>query len=211
MHFSTQNLPTLDLYRLLSGGVVPRPIAWVGTRSSAGTDNLAPFSLFTIASVQPPVLAITHLKPANRTHKDTLANLLQTKDCVISIPTAAQLDAMNASAAEYPPDVSEFAAAGIASVASQQVAALGVQGAAVRYECRLREVLTLSDKPLGGCLILLDVLGVDVDESVLHEGAIAPRKLEALGKLGGDLYCTTTDRLERTRPPAPTSAPTPAK
>ena len=206
MHFSSQDISTLDLYRLLTSGIVPRPIAWVSTRSSAGTDNLAPFALFTIASVQPPVLAITHLNPSNRPHKDTLANLLQTKDCVVSIPTVAQLDAMSASAAEYPPDVSEFAAAGIASVASQQVAALGVQGASVRYECRLREVINLSDKPLGGCLILLDVLGVDVDESVLHEGAIAPSKLQALGKLGADLYCTTATHIERSRPTAPKSS-----
>ena len=206
MYFSTQDLPALNLYRLMAGGVVPRPIAWVATRSSAGTDNLAPFSLFTIASVQPPVLAITHLNPSNRPHKDTLANLLQTKDCVVSIPATSQLDAMNASAAEYPADISEFAALNIASIASQQVAALGVQGASVRYECRLREVINISDKPLGGCLILLDVLGVDVDESVLHEGTIAPGKLQALGKLGGDLYCTTADRHERARPPVPTPA-----
>ena len=83
---------------------------------------------------------------------------------------------------------------------------LGVQGASVRYECRLREVINLSDKPLGGCLILLDVLGVDVDESVLHEGAIAPSKLQALGKLGADLYCTTATHIERSRPPAPKSS-----
>ena len=78
MHYVTHTLPPQDIYRLLTSSVVPRPIAWVSTRSSTGVDNLAPFSFFTIASVQPPVLAIVQLRPPHRPAKDTLVNLRAT-------------------------------------------------------------------------------------------------------------------------------------
>ena len=200
MHFSTTSTPLPDLYRLLTGGVVPRPIAWVSTRSSAGVDNLAPFSFFTVASVQPPVLAVTHVNPPNRPYKDTLANLLQTRECVVNIVTPELLDAMNACSAEYPAEVSEFAACGIAPIASEQVGVSGVRDALVRYECRLRDVLTLSEQAGGGRLVLLDVLGTTVAPQLLHNGQFAPDLLESVGKLGGDMYATAPARSERKRP-----------
>ena len=77
------------VYRLLTSGIVPRPIAWVSTRSADGVDNLAPYSFFTVASVQPPVLAVTQVnppnRPADRPHKDTLSNLQQSGECVVNV------------------------------------------------------------------------------------------------------------------------------
>lgn len=200
MPYATHDLPAQDLYRLLTSSVVPRPIAWVSTRSSSGVDNLAPFSLFTIASVQPPVLAIVHLQPANRPAKDTLANLRATRECVVNIVTHDLLDAMNASAAEYPPDVSEFDAAGIARSPSQWVSPPGVAAAPVRHECRLRDVMQLASNPLGGTLILLDVVGVHVSDALQQDGILPPAQLDALGKLGADWYCSTREQCERPRP-----------
>ena len=49
------------LYRLLSGSVCPRPIAWVATQDKRGNANLAPFSFFNVASIDPPVLAFSPL------------------------------------------------------------------------------------------------------------------------------------------------------
>jgi len=144
MHYAIPTLSTPDIYSLLTGGVVPRPIAWVSTRSSQGVDNLAPFSFFTVVSVQPPVLAVVQVNPSNRPAKDTLANLRATKECVVNVVTQDLLDAMNATATEYPPEISEFDAAAIARSTSQWVAPPGVQDAQVRYECRLRDVLVVS-------------------------------------------------------------------
>ena len=92
MHYAIPTLSTPDIYRLLTGGVVPRPIAWVSTRSSQGVDNLAPFSFFTVVSVQPPVLAVVQVNPSNRPAKDTLANLRATKECVVNVVTQDLLD-----------------------------------------------------------------------------------------------------------------------
>ena len=184
----------------LTSSVVPRPIAWVSTRSSTGVDNLAPFSFFTIASVQPPVLAIVQLRPPHRPAKDTLVNLRATRECVVNIATSDLLDAMNATAADYPPDISEFDMAQIERCASQWVGVPGVKQACVRHECRLRDVLELGNNPMGGTLILLDVVGSSVNESLLQDGALVPARLDTLGKLGADWYCSTREQCERQRP-----------
>lgn len=190
---ATSNPPLA--YRLLTGGVVPRPIAWVSTRSASGVDNLAPYSFFTVASVNPPVLMVTQVnppnRPADRADKDTLTNLRQTGECVVNIASSQQLAVMNACSGEYPPEASEFDVAGIARAASQSVAVPGVADAPVRYECKLREIVQIAPTPMAGSMMLLDVLGIHVNDAVLQGDAIAPALLETLGKLGGDAYCTT--------------------
>ncbi len=200
MYLNTSSLSTAELYPLLVGGIIPRPIAWISTLSSAGIDNLAPYSFFTVASCNPPVLAITHINHGNQKAKDTLVNLQQTKNCVVNVVSADQADEMNGSCAAYPVEVSEFDALDIESVSSEAVSALGVKHSKVRYECRLREVNTISDLPAGGVLILLDVIGIYIDDVVYKEGHIDANLINAIGKLGGNDYATTEDKFSLQRP-----------
>ena len=78
-------------YKLLIGSVVPRPIAWTSSMSREGTRNIAPFSFFTVASRQPPMLCINLGPPpgtvegGERSAKDTLSNIEQTEEFVINI------------------------------------------------------------------------------------------------------------------------------
>lgn len=192
------------IYRLLTSGVVPRPIAWVSTRSAEGVDNLAPYSFFTVASVQPPVLAVTQVnppnRPAERPHKDTLTNLQHSGECVVNVASSAQLELVNASAGEYTPEVSEFDAAGIARVPSVHVAVPGVAEAPVRYECRLRQILPVAANPMGGTLMLLDVVAIHVHPAVEADGEIALALHVTAGKLGGDGYCIARQDAVLVRP-----------
>lgn len=200
MYFKTADISSKELYPLLVEGIIPRPIAWISTVSSEGVDNLAPFSFFTVASCNPPVLSITHINQANKQAKDTLDNLQQTKNCVVNIVSANQADEMNGSCAAYPAEVSEFSMLGIESTHSESVDSLSVKNSKVRYECRLRESITLSDLPAGGTLILLDIIGIYVDEEVYKEGYINANLLNAIGKLGGNDYVKTVDSFSLQRP-----------
>lgn len=200
MYLKTSDISTAELYSLLVEGIIPRPIAWISTQSSSGVDNLAPYSFFTVASCNPPVLAITHINQANQQAKDTLANLQQTKNCVVNIVSANQADQMNGSCAAYPAEISEFSALSIESIKSELVASLSVKNSKVRYECRLRETVAVSDLPAGGVLVLLDVIGVYIDEMVYKEGHINASLLSAIGKLGGSDYATTVDQFSLQRP-----------
>jgi len=200
MFLDPQSASPLELYKVLVGGIIPRPIAWVSTVNSTGLSNLAPYSFFSVASCNPPILTITNVPSRDKFAKDTLSNLLETKECVVNIVTATEVDNMNASCAAYLPNQSEIDEVGIATVPSQKVTPLGVKGSPVRYECTLRETITLSDKPMGGALILLDVVAIYVDESVIENDMINANLLNAVGKLGGNDYSLANTDLTLLRP-----------
>ncbi|PRC95091.1 flavin reductase family protein [Solimicrobium silvestre] len=200
MNFDPQKIEPRHCYQLLVGSIIPRPIAWISTLSVDGVLNLAPYSFFTVASCNPPVLLVTQVNPSNQANKDTLTNLKATKECVVNIVSNECVAAMNASCADYPSDVSEFIAVGIDTVASLMVAPAGVKATQVRFECTLREVIEVSAMPAGGTMMLLDVVNIYVNEMILQENQIAPELLDAIGKLGGDYYSTTRDSFKLVRP-----------
>ncbi|MDG6774223.1 flavin reductase family protein [Thiomicrorhabdus sp. ZW0627] len=200
MFVESAKLSTPEIYPLLVGGIVPRPIAWVSTRSDDGIDNLAPYSFFTVASCNPPVLSVTQVNPGDRADKDTLSNLLQNGECVVNVVSSDLAEVMNASCADYPSQISEFEAVGIETDKSHQVSPLSVKQAKVRYECRLREVISITDQPAGGKMMLLDVVGFYVNDDVYSDGMINSKKLDAVGKLGGNDYSKIQEQFALVRP-----------
>lgn len=190
-----------DFYRLASAAVLPRPIAWISTRSAQGVANLAPFSFFTIVSIDPPVLAFSHVNRRDGIEKDTLANLRGDGGCVVHTVAHEMAEAMNQSSAELPPECDEFVLGGLATIPSVRVAAPSLRDAAVRFECRLREIVSFGPQALAGQLVLLDVLHLAVEASVLDEhGGIDVAKLDVIGKLAGDGYCGTREPFMMARP-----------
>ncbi|RYY73719.1 MAG: flavin reductase family protein [Gammaproteobacteria bacterium] len=200
MNFDPIVIDPSACYRLMVNSITPRPIAWISSLSQTGVLNLAPYSFFTVASCNPPVLSVTQVNPRDRAAKDTLTNLRATGECVVNIVSENLAAIMNASCGDYPPDVSEFVALGIESATSHQVRAAGVKEANVRFECKLREILEVSSLPMGGHMMLLDVVNIYVNEAVLVDGQIAPHLIDTVGKLGGDWYSTTHERFEMQRP-----------
>ncbi|XLM22427.1 flavin reductase family protein, partial [Chromobacterium piscinae] len=95
MEFNVQQLERTNLYQLLVGCILPRPIAWVSTQDMKGVCNLAPFSFFNVMSVTPPLLGISILKQASERDKDTLANIRLTGELVVNIVNLPLAEAMN--------------------------------------------------------------------------------------------------------------------
>ncbi len=200
MVFDVAQLDAQQNYQLLIGGITPRPIAWISTRSKEGVDNLAPYSFFTVASCNPPVLLYTQVTQRSGNNKDTLQNLLETKECVVNIVNSALLEQMNATSAALGIKESEFSFANVEACESAQVLTKSVKNAPVRYECRLREVVRVSDLPAGGQLILLDVTGIYVDDALYKNGTIDQQGIDSVGKMGGNHFSLTTNTIELTRP-----------
>ncbi len=200
MIFDTSEIEAQENYRLLNGGVTPRPIAWISTCSAAGIDNLAPYSFFTVASCNPPVLLYTQVTQRSGVDKDTLLNLLETGECVVNIANAALLEKMNMSSAALGRDESEFDFANIESCASERVGPRAVKESPIRYECTLRETRSISDLPAGGTLVLLDVKLVHVRDDVLIDGQIDQTLIESVGKMGGDRFSLTSEQVALERP-----------
>lgn len=183
-------------YRLLSGAIVPRPIAWVATRSEDGVDNLAPFSFSNVASVDPPVLLFS---PGGDDDdlKDTPRNALETGGFVVHVVTEDVAEAMNATSATLPPDESEFEHAGLTPVPAEHVDAARIAEARVAFECELYDTLRVGRS----LLVLGEVVHAHVDPDLLTEGKFDVRELDAVGRLAGSWYSTTRDRFAMSRPP----------
>lgn len=194
--FETADLAWQDAYKLLTGLVTPRPIAWVGTRSRDGIPNLAPFSFFNVASADPPTVLFCPQAMGGRSDKDSLVNAEATGVFTVSIVSHALAHRMNASSAEVGADVDEFALAGVTATEGAHVAAPYVGEAPAALECRLREVVRVG----AGAVVLGEVVAFHVDEAVLDGTRVLPEVLDTVGRLGGPNYTTTRDRFEMVRP-----------
>jgi flavin reductase (DIM6/NTAB) family NADH-FMN oxidoreductase RutF len=203
--FATGSLKPAEIYKLLSGSVVPRPIAWVSTVDGAGVRNVAPYSFFTVVSANPPVLcfcpAVREQKDGLRATKDTLENIRATGEFVVNIVTEETVEAMNQTAAQLAPEEDEFVRAGLTAVDGVDVRAPRVGEAKVQMECRLRQIVEVSAAVMGGSIVLGEVVRFHVSEAVLEPGFhVAPEKLKAVGRLAGLGYVRTGDRFELERP-----------
>ena len=200
MHFDVAELKAQERYRLLNGGVTPRPIAWISTRSADNIDNIAPYSFFTVASCNPPVLLYTQVTQRSGIDKDTLMNLRETGECVINIVNAELLEKMNLTSSAIDINESEFDFADLESCCSLKVKPRSVKDSPVRYECTVREIISISPLPTGGTVILLDVQSIYVRDSLYENGIINQSLIDSVGKMGGDQFCLTADNIEIVRP-----------
>jgi flavin reductase (DIM6/NTAB) family NADH-FMN oxidoreductase RutF len=191
-----------NVYKLMIGSIVPRPIAFVSTISADGVCTLAPFSFFMGVCANPPVVAFSPVRRGDGLKKDTLVNVEATGEFVVNIVGESMAAAMNSCSAEYPPEVDEFETSGLTAVASEVVKAPRVAESAVSMECRLIQVVELGQGPLAGNLVLGEVVRFHVDDSIVEDFRIDPEKLAAIGRMGGMTYCRTGDRFEMARPKA---------
>lgn len=195
------SLSPLQRYHWLASSVIPRPIAWVSSLSTAGVTNLAPFSFFQIVSDEPATLMVNVASREDGSLKDTLDNARTQGELVIHLVSHAQISAMNASAALLPPEISEFDHCAIASIPSIRVMPPRIKDAALAFECRVVEILPYPRQNPNHHLIFAEVLLAHIDESVLDEkGRLDPRALDLVGRLGGASYIRTQDVFELSRP-----------
>src|SRR5882724_12803898 len=129
MHVDPKSLSADESYKLMTGVVVPRPVAWVTSLSDHGV-NLAPFSTFTFVSPKPPMLAFS-VGQRGAVYKDTARNILATEEYVVHIADRPLIEVVHASAVEYPPEVSEIETLGLATSPSLLVKPPRVEAAPI--------------------------------------------------------------------------------
>ena len=190
-----------NVYKLMIGAIVPRPIAFVSTLSADGVPNLAPFSFFTGVSANPPVIAFSPMiRSSDGRKKDTLNNIEATREFVVNVVSEEFAEKMNLCSEEFPPEVDEFRVSGLTPVPSDLVKPARVLESHINMECRLLQVVHVSPKPLGGSIVLGEVVRFHVDDALFDNFRIDPDKLRAFGRMGGSTYARTTDRFDLIRP-----------
>ncbi|MBK5305951.1 MAG: flavin reductase family protein [Frankiaceae bacterium] len=186
------------IYPLLTSVVVPRPIAWISTRSADGVDNLAPHSFFTVAGVDPGVVQFTSVRT-----KDSLRNVLATKEFVVSLCTEELIEKVNATGTDYPPEISEFDAVGLTREPSLKVAPFRVAESPVAIECRL-----VGTHVFGECTVVFgEVVHLAVAEAALRDDRPAIDLLKPVARLGANEWSTIGQVSTRSRVPFSEAGP----
>lgn len=163
-------------YSLLTATVVPRPIAWVSTRSASGVDNLAPHSFYTVASADPPLVQFTSVG-----RKDTLSNVEATKEFVVHLAPVGLIDAVNGTGTNFPPEIDEFDAAGLGREPSVAVAPMRVAGSPVAIECVLHSTIEYGTSTV----VVGRVVHIAIDKAVMAEDGLPDiQSLAPISRLG---------------------------
>jgi len=203
--FDPARCESRQIYELMTGIIVPRPIALVSTIDSHGSANLAPFSFFSgVGSVPPTVLFCPTLRAAGAgkeaERKDTLRNVEETREFVVNVVSEAISAAANTTAAEVAPEVDEFKLAGLTAIAGEVVRAPRVAESPAQMECRLLQVIFTSHKPGGGVIVLGEVVRFHVREDLVEDFRVDPSGLDAVGRMAGNTWVRTRERIELIRP-----------
>jgi len=182
--------------------VAPRPIGWISTVSAAGVRNIAPYSFFNLINYTPPLIAFSSVG-----RKDSVANVEATGEFVWNLATRDLAEAMNATSATVPPQVDEFALAGLATLPSRLVAPERVAGSPAAFECRLTQLIRLKDHAgteLDQYLVIGEAIGIHIDTAMLDDGVYQTARAAPVLRGGGpaDYFEIGPDALFRMRRPA---------
>ena len=195
--FDAKELALKEKHQLLLASVAPRPIGFTASKSSDGHINLAPFSYHNAFSSNPPIVGIS---PAfsGRTGepKNTLTNILDTKEFTLSIVTYDMVEQMNICAAEYGSDIDEFSKSGLTKYSSQCISVPGVAESPLILECKFLQHVQFSDNPAGGNLLIGEIIYFHAREDIYNdENQIDPEKVDQVSRMGMNWYCRANQGL----------------
>jgi flavin reductase (DIM6/NTAB) family NADH-FMN oxidoreductase RutF len=163
--------------------VGPRPIGWISSHSPEGILNLAPYSFFNAFNYVPPIVGFASIG-----YKDTVRNIERTGEFCWNVATRPLAERMNQTCAAVPPEVDEFALAGLAAVPSRVVAVPRVADSPVSMECRLSQLVQLQradGAQVGTWLVLGEVVGVHIDAALLKDGVYDTAAAQPILRGGG--------------------------
>jgi flavin reductase (DIM6/NTAB) family NADH-FMN oxidoreductase RutF len=190
MNIDPSKLTRSENYQLLIGSVLPRPIAFVTSINNEGVVNAAPFSFYNVITANPPLISISIGRKPNGVLKDTARNIIEGKEFVVHVVDNANVQLVNETSADFPPDVSEVAEVGFTLENSEKVNVASIKEAKIKLECKLSQALTLGgteDEP--SCdFIIGEVVNYRVEDDLYLEGKIDTGKLEPVSRLGGTDY-----------------------
>ncbi|HEY2453907.1 MAG TPA: flavin reductase family protein [Scandinavium sp.] len=179
----------------LNAIIGPRPIGWIASVDAAGKRNLAPYSFFNCFNYRPPIIGF-----ASSGWKDSVRNIVETKEFVWNLTTVDLASAMNETSASLAHGEDEFARAGLTPIESRLVRAPRVAESPVNFECRLSQCIQLTGADgtaVDTWLVLGEVVAVHIDESLLENGIYQTAKARPVLRAGGPSAYYSIDESHR--------------
>lgn len=180
--------------------VTPRPIGWISTRGSDGSENLAPYSFFNAVAYVPPqvMFASTAAKPDRDGTKDSTANIRETGVFCVNIVGHGMRYAMNVTSGGYPREVDEFDRAGVARAECQTIPCSRVADAPANLECRLTQIVQLPGE--ANFVTFGEVTGVHLRDDCVVDGRFDVTRYQPLARMGYRDYARVAEVFELARP-----------
>jgi flavin reductase (DIM6/NTAB) family NADH-FMN oxidoreductase RutF len=201
MQLDFSALDARTAYQWMISTILPRPIAWVSTISADGKTNLAPYSFFQGVTANPPTLMFVPVNNRQGQKKDTVRNIEAVPEFVVNLVAHELAEQMNRTASLLPYGDSEFEKFGIVAAPSTKVRPPRVAAAPVAFECTLDRIVHIGEGPLAANVIFGRIHAAHISDAVLGpDGRPDARKLDLIGRLGGEDYATTREIFTIERP-----------
>ncbi|MDN6066095.1 MAG: flavin reductase family protein [Staphylococcus equorum] len=198
--FKADTLSKKQNYKLLSGSIIPRPIAFVTSQDKSGHLNAAPFSFFNIVNSAPPMIMISTVRSEGKL-KDTSVNIEETEEFVVHITDETIVEEVNKTAAPIERTSNELERTNLTYIDSELVSVPGIQQAKIRMECKLNRIIPLGDPQEGSDLIIGEVVMFHIDDDVYFEDSkIDTQALTAISRLAGKDYASLGETFTIVRP-----------
>ena len=184
------DLNTSQIHKILLNTITPRPIALASTVDNNENVNLSPFSYFNVFSASPPILVFS---PANRvtdnSKKDTLKNILETKEVVINLVDIDIVEPTSLSSVYFEREIDEFIKSGLTKISSEKVLPPRVLESPISFECKVNDVISLGNDGGAGNLVICEIVIIHINDKLLNsKGEIDPLKLNLVARMGGNYY-----------------------
>ena len=191
-------------YSPLKALISPRPIGWISSLSASGVANLSPYSFFNaIAELPPMVMFISapDMREANRGgQKDSLANILETREFGVNIVGSEQAEQMVKSSQDLTADIDEFDHTSLGKKKAEKISAPLVAGAPAHLECVYYNHITLPDNGRGNhsVMVMGTIVGIHIDEAIIADGRVDVSRYTPVARLGYKDYTAVRDLFEMT-------------
>lgn len=202
MEINPDKLEPQQRYKLMIGGVVPRPIAFVSTVDRQGARNVAPFSFFNAVCFNPIILAFFPIRYKKDTEvKDTARNIRETGEFVINVSTEHIAEQVNAASGRYERNVDEFEKTGLTGRPSIVVKPPGVAESPIQFECTLENMVAVGEDRGGADAVFGRVVHIHIEDHLISEDyKIDVQSLKPIARLAGNAYSKLGEIFEIERP-----------
>ncbi len=181
--------------------VFPRPIGWISSISKSGVANLAPYSYFNAVADKPPqIMFCSNGSSVHYKYKDSLSNILSTKEFVVNFATTTTRKQMNNSSREFKPNEDEFIFSKLQKKRSKLINAPSVKESPVNLECKLVKTIKLkSISKEVSTMVIGEVVGIFINNKFIKNNRVDSVSMRYIARMGYSEYTTVTSKFSMKR------------
>ena len=201
VHFDVAQLSSTEVYKLLIGSIIPRPIAWISTINSHNQTNLAPYSFMNGVAHSPPTIMFSSVRNNDGTYKDSIRNIIETNQFVINMVSESNVEQMNLTSATLEYGISELEQYGLTPIKCDHINGYRIAESMIAFECQLQQITHIGEPNQGSDCVFGTVVAIHVRKSCyLGNYKIDVGQYKPIARLAGNGYARVKEIFELIRP-----------